>query len=126
MRCKLIARGNWKIYAICDNDGKTFIESMLAETEQDRCVALFDRMATRGPTSIPTDRNHQIDSNAKLFQVRVNQLRIVWFYDEGQIVICAHCYRKKTNRVPKKDLQAARRAREAYWIAKNQHHLQFN
>lgn len=124
MRLKLIAAETWSIYAPCADDGSTFLDDdAIDEGELAKLAALLERMVEHGPTVIPESRNHQVDAKHKLFQLRVDQLRVIWFYDVGRVVVCAHSYRKKTQRAPRGEVKAACRVREEYFLAKEQRRL---
>jgi hypothetical protein len=119
----LIVEGSkWRVCAPCDGDGDTFIEGMTGneETQRDKLIALLDRVANHrdGPRSIPSDRNHLVDSQAKLWQFRVDQFRVIWFYDEGFMVVCAHLYVKQKAKAPPAEIASAKRVKEAYLAAK--------
>lgn len=102
----------------CNADGTTFIEGMSDEdaVQRRKLLALFDKVAHHGPRSIPQDRNHQLEQ--KIWQFRVDHLRVIYFYDEGMVVVCAHLYGKKRQKAPPGEIAAARVVREQYFAAK--------
>lgn len=110
----------WRIYAPRDHQGNTFIEGMSGpeEIQRDKLIALLDRAAHHGPKSIPSDRNHLVDPDAKLWQFRVDHIRVIWFYDEGFVLICAHLYAKRQAKAPPGEIAAAKKVRDAYFAAK--------
>lgn len=43
-----------------------------------------------------------------LFEFKRGKVRVFWFYDRGQVVVCSHGLVKKTQKAPKRDLERAR------------------
>ena len=127
VKCLLIADGRWRVYAPCGDDGKTFIERMSDDDEDQRhkLVALLDKAAKHGPHSIPADRNHAVGFTGKIRQFRVDHLRLLWFFDEGQVIVCARIYTKKKQKAPPGEVRAAEEFRQAYLLAKRDRRLQF-
>jgi phage-related protein len=121
LRLKLLAAEIWTVYAPCDADGTTFIDG-LGATELEKLTANLERIAEHGPRVIPESRNHQVDAKEQLFQLRIDAIRVIWFYDAGRVVVCAHSYEKKSQKVPKGEVEAARKVKAAYLdaIAKKQ------
>ena len=123
-----VKRGVWRVDAICDAAGRTFIDLLnLSDKESAKVAAVLDRIAdaVKGPESIPEDRNHLIDPAARIWQLRVDECRILWFYDKGRVVICCHAYRKKSNKAPKGEVAKACAVKDAYFEAKQAGQLQF-
>jgi phage-related protein len=46
-------------------------------------------------------------------------LRVLWFYDEGRMIVCTHGYWKTTRRTPLGEIDKARRLRSDYLLAKS-------
>lgn len=109
----------WQIYAMCDADGRTFLDHLeLSESEEARVAANLDRLATLGPNAFPTDRMHLVDTANRLFQLRVGDCRIMWFYDAGKVIVCCHGYRKKSQKIPPGDRLRGAEAVAEYQSAK--------
>jgi phage-related protein len=49
---------------------------------------------------------------------------VLWFYDEGRLVICSHGFVKRTRKTPAAELERARATCVAYRAAKNNATLQ--
>lgn len=58
-----------------------------------------------------------------LYEIRIKVgsdiYRIFCFFDEGSLVILLHCFQKKSQRVPQKELQRARELRTRYYESKD-------
>lgn len=50
-------------------------------------------------------------------------LRVLWFYDEGRIVVCTHGFWKTTQRTPAAEIEKAKRLRKDYLHAKRTNSL---
>ena len=120
LRLRLVAQGAWRILAICDASGCTFLDILnLSPKESSKVAAVLSRFAAIGPRAIPTDRNHLVDPDARLFQLRIDECRILWIFDQGRAVICCHAYRKKTNKAPPSELRKGCIAAATYRQAKD-------
>lgn len=110
----------WQIYAMCDANGRTFLDHLdLSESEEAKVAANLDRLASHGSKAFPSDRMHIVDETARLFQLRVGDCRIMWFYDTGRVIVCCHGYRKKSQKIPKSDRAQGTAAVAEYRLAKD-------
>jgi phage-related protein len=81
----------------------------------DKCMARLELLGqhghTLGPPSVKPLRNG-------LLELRVvssgNQYRLLFFFHGGRIVVLAHAFLKKTNRVPKKEIAIALKRKAAF------------
>jgi phage-related protein len=57
-----------------------------------------------------------------IYEVRVitpfKNIRILWFFNEGELVILVNCFVKKTQKTPKKEIKLAERLKLEYLIEK--------
>ncbi len=78
-------------------------------------LARLAAMAENGPP-----RNvkicHQIDDD--IWQIELGPVRILWFYDEGRVVVLSHGFIKKTRKTPEGEKSLASAALKAYREAK--------
>lgn len=116
MEIEEIASGRWRVFVAHASSSLLVRELERTGPEADRVIAVFDRFAAIGPESYDTERCHQIVRG--LFQIRCGQLRIMWFYDEGRIIVCCHAFRKKGAKTPRGEISAALKVKEAYFQAK--------
>jgi len=67
---------------------------------------------------IPEIYLKHIKSTDGLYEVRVNQgsniFRIFAFFDEGKLIILANGFQKKTNKIPKKEIEKALKIKAEY------------
>jgi len=49
---------------------------------------------------------------------------VFWFWDAGQMVICAHAIVKKSRKTPQKHLQIAKQRMSAYKAAKKKNQVE--
>lgn len=60
----------------------------------------------------------QLEGTDGLYEIRVKQgsdiFRIFCFFDEGQLVVLANGYQKKTQRTPKSEMEKALRIKKEY------------
>lgn len=81
-------------------------------------IALMDHVAqdVRGPRGLGTDLAHQI--SGEIYEFIKGDVRVFWFYDKGNVVICSHGIVKKGQKTPKKDIEAAERVFREYFSEK--------
>jgi phage-related protein len=76
------------------------------------------------PTSGPPHNEEiskQLDGDIYEFRktpTRGPALRVLWFYDEGKIVVCTHGFWKTTRRTPEAQIEKAQKLRREYLLAK--------
>lgn len=67
---------------------------------------------------IPETYLKHIENTKGLFEIRVQQggdiFRIFCFFDQGQLVVLANGFQKKTQRIPKKEIERALKIKEEY------------
>ena len=60
---------------------------------------------------------HITDSN-DLYEIRIELgsdiYRVFSFFDKGRLIILLNCYQKKTQKIPKKDLELAEKLKKQY------------
>lgn len=85
-----------------------------------RMLARLLTMAQFGPP-----RNvkicHQIEGD--IWQIELGRIRILWFYDEGRVIILSHGFIKKTQRTPEAEQRMARDCLRQYREAKTRRRL---
>ncbi len=116
----LIESDLWTVYAL--DSVLMFLESI--ESQYSGMVAqlmpLLERVASdaRGPRSLNKKICHRVDEQGDIWQIRKGRIRVLWFYDEGRVIICAHAFLKKDNKTPKREKEQARSAKAAYLDAR--------
>ena len=124
MSVKLVKRQEgdaFTIYALQpgrDCPVENFLAEAFAKTpdEVEKLIALIDRTADHG---IPKNKTKVNTLGDGLFEFKTSGgLRLIWFYDAGQLIICTHGFVKKRQSTPKKELRSARNAMKAYHTAK--------
>lgn len=127
MRLKWVRQDAWQILAVCSERGDChlldFFSELEAGAEKDgrRMLRLLDRIASQGPPR-NTEISHQLDRD--IWELIQGRIRVLWFYDEGKVVICSHGFIKKSRKAPQRAIQRARRDRQAYFRSKEQQSLQ--
>ena len=81
----------------------------------DRVLALLKRVARDGAPRNP-DICHQIEG--KIYQFAQGRIRVLWFFDEGKIIICTHGFVKKTPKTPNREVNHAKALMKNYFEAK--------
>ncbi|MBF0134314.1 MAG: type II toxin-antitoxin system RelE/ParE family toxin [Magnetococcales bacterium] len=113
----IVRKGIWTIHAdsslLKDLDG-------LDKHEKNKILKLLSTIADgdRNPQQLPDDRCHQIDAGKKLWQFRIGNIRIPWFYDEGKIVVCSHVFIKKCQKTPQSEILRATKLKQEYFFHK--------
>lgn len=67
---------------------------------------------------VPETYLKHIENTEGLFEIRVQQgsdiFRIFCFFDQGQLVVLANGFRKKTQKTPKQEIEKALKIKEEY------------
>ena len=66
-----------------------------------------------------------MEGTDKLFEIRVQSgndiFRIFCFFDEGNLVVLANGFQKKTQKTPKREIQKAIKIKNEYYDSKQKH-----
>lgn len=117
MILRTVSSGLYRVLAACTSRGDcellSFLDDMEGRMEKDaiRIMNLLDRTAKKGPSK-RTEISHQIED--EVYEFIQGRLRVLWFYDEGRIVICTHGFVKKTKKTPRGEIARAREIRRRY------------
>jgi len=84
-------------------------------------LALLSRVAMEGPPR-NIEISHQI--RGKLFEFIQGRLRVLWFYDEGKLIICASGFVKKGQKTPRGEIDHAIQVMNAYFEDKKKAQIQ--
>jgi phage-related protein len=86
-------------------------------------IRMLARLAEMAETGPPRNAkiSHQIEPD--LWQTELGRVRILWFYDEGRLVVLSHGFVKKSQRTPEAEKGIARDCLRRYREAKAQRGL---
>jgi phage-related protein len=81
---------------------------------------LRQQVPTRGPPHNEEVSKHLLSDIYEFRKTpgRGPALRVLWFYDEGRIVVCTHGFWKTTQRTPAVEIEKARKLRRDYLLSK--------
>lgn len=122
MRIRRLLQGqSFTVYAACDarNDCELveFLDGLGAnlQDDADHMLELLERVSKNGP---PRNKDicHQIQGD--IYEFIKRRLRVLWFYDEGRVIVCTHGFMKDTQKTPKAEIAKADHIREQYFAAK--------
>ncbi len=117
----------WRIYAVCSDRGDCQLADFIAglpsnlQKDGERMLVLFRRVAEQGPQRLPDDVCHSIAED--IWEFIRGRLRVVWFYDEGKVVICSHGFVKQSQKTKKNDIERALDAKKRYFADKTTRHI---
>jgi len=121
MDVNLIHREIWTIYEV-DEVLMSFLESLEDNYSGmvDQILPLLERITSQqqGPKSLNKKICHRIDDDHDIWQIRKGRIRLLWFYDKGRVIVCAHTFLKKSQKTPRRERDKARRVKKAYFQAK--------
>jgi phage-related protein len=122
MKLKRVQRAQWDVLAICGPRGDcpllellTGLEAQLA-TDGRAMLRLLSFVAEQGPPR-NVDVSHKIAG--EIWELIAGRLRVLWFYDEGRLIVCSHGFVKRTKKTPAGEIDRARASYEAYQAAKD-------
>jgi phage-related protein len=86
-----------------------------------KTVAFLERVADHGP---PVNKEKcRYFRNEKAFELKPGGVRVMAFWDGGQMIICSHAFLKKSRKTPKRELTRLKTAKEDYFVAKQNDEL---
>jgi hypothetical protein len=127
MRLRVVRRVVWSVMAVCDDRGECDLFGFLsfpgayAGGREENMLALLNRAAEQGA---PKNRELCAPLGDKIFEFRKSGLRVLFFYDEGRMIICSHGYRKRTQKVGRGEKERAVAAKDEYFKAKSEGRLE--
>ena len=72
--------------------------------------------------NVPIKFFKYLENTDGVYEIRVittfKSIRILCFYDEGQLVVLTNCFLKKTQKTPTKEIKIAERLKKEYLIEK--------
>jgi hypothetical protein len=87
-----------------------------APREWPKLVRILDHTVEAGP---PRDEEKSKLLREGIFEFRTKGgLRLLWFYDEGNVVICVNGYIKQGQKTPNAEINAAIQWKNSYFTAK--------
>ena len=121
MKLRRVRKGQWDVLAICGPRGEcplldflTGLESHL-EADGRAMLRLLLYSAEHGP-SHNVEVSHKIAG--EIWEFIAGRLRVLWFYDQGKLIICSHGFMKRTRKIPSGEIERAQAAFDAYRAAK--------
>ena len=87
-----------------------------AAKEWPKLVRILDYVVETGP---PKDAEKSRQLRDGIFEFRTKGgLRLLWFYDEGRVVICVNGYIKQGQKTPRQQIEEAIQWKDKYFEAK--------
>ncbi len=72
---------------------------------------------------VPKKYFQHMDGSVGLYEIRVevgsNIFRAFAFFDEGQLIVVANAFQKKTQKTPKNEIELAKKIKKEYFNEKN-------
>ena len=127
MNLLIISKSVYTVYAVAKSrehcELLEFLEGLgqTLQKDSDRMLAFLSRVAEGGPPR-NTEISHQI--KGKLFEFIQGRLRVLWFYDEGKLIICTSGFVKKGRKTPRGEIDHAIQVMDDYFEDKKRAHIQ--
>lgn len=126
----LIAQDKFSAYAFKEYDGfceiRGFLDLLNATNQKDASVRSSMKLRieylVKGQLRIGPVHH---DLGEGIRQITSGKYRLLYFFDEGKIVILTHWFEKKRNKTPPEQIKKAKKHREAYFEAKSNNILIF-
>lgn len=121
MKLRRVRRGQWDVLAMCGVRGECplvdFLASLETHLEADGrgMLRLLAYTAEQGPPR-SVEASHKIAGD--IWELIAGRLRVLWFYDQGRLIVCSHGFLKRTRKTPPGEIERAQAAFDAYHRAK--------
>ncbi len=121
MRLRRVRRAQWDVLAVCSFRGDCPLLEFLAGLEAQLAadgramLRLLAFIAEQGPPR-NVEVSHKIAGD--IWELIAGQLRVLWFYDEGRVIVCSHGFVKRTRKTPPGETDRAQAACLEYQAAK--------
>lgn len=120
MLLRRVCRARWDVLAVCTERGDCalldFLEGLEGHLAKEgtRAELLLERVAAQGPRL-----GNEISKplGGEIFELRFGSIRMLWFYDAGQVVVVTHGFVKKGQKTPPVEIRRAEQARKEYFEA---------
>jgi len=131
MVLRVVCRGPWTLLAVCNERGDCPLLDFLYEGSTptpfgfqprgplaEQKIRMLARLAAVAETGPPHNAKicHQIEGD--IWQIEHGRVRLLWFYDEGRVVILSHGFLKRSQKTPEAEKSLARAALREYREAK--------
>lgn len=116
---------------MCDNSGNCQLSDFLSNVQhnmvkyRDRLLVIFRQTSQEGPQLFNDRISHQIDKNNEIWEFRSGRFRVLWFYDEGKLIVCTGVFLKQTNTTPKIQKERAISLRKKYFHDKKNGDIEY-
>ncbi|MBB3170149.1 type II toxin-antitoxin system RelE/ParE family toxin [Simiduia aestuariiviva] len=118
----------WRLLVESDCEGESDLADSLSQLkggELSGWLKLFELAAEVGPTALPASNRHEVDKDRKIWEFIKGNYRVLYFYDEGKLIVCSHIFRKKSQKTPESEKKKVCRLRDRYFEAKEEDKLIF-
>jgi phage-related protein len=120
MKPREVARDRWLVLAVCGERGDCQLMEFLGSraagaSEAAKMMSRLRWVAANGPSS-----SGEISKNLgdHIFELKTTSLRVLYFYDEGRVVVCSHGFVKRTQKCPPNERSTAVIRRQRYLMEK--------
>ena len=118
MRLRLIGRGVWTVLAVCADEERCDVLDLANRLRRDdpgehaRLMRTFDHLAASGP---PRNVHRSRALAHDIFELKTRGgVRILYFFDEGRVVVCSEAMAKPKQRGLAQAIERAARTRWRY------------
>jgi hypothetical protein len=128
MKLVLVGQGRWTVYAICTDDTTCpvldFIDGLDSKRGDKVLSDLREFVTSTEPAAwVRAGLSWKLRGTEKILEFRWptrggGTPRVLWFYDEGKVVVCCHGLNKKGNALDPQEIAAAEAALQGYLRSK--------
>ena len=120
--------GKFQLLAVCRDRGECllldFLNGLEADlaNDRDKMLGVLERSAINGPDKHNTEVSRPLGFG--IYEFKRGNLRVLWFYDSGRVIVCTHGFVKKGQKTPRQQIDTAQRHMERYLTAKGENTLE--
>lgn len=123
MKLRVVCKGLWTLYAVCTDRGDCPLLEFLADGASShvaktkrQMLSRLESISQRGVVQV-TEISHQIAEG--IWQIEKGDVRILYFYDKGRVIILSHGFVKDTQKTRLSEIQRVQDALQRYQAERN-------
>ncbi|MBN1257733.1 MAG: type II toxin-antitoxin system RelE/ParE family toxin [Planctomycetes bacterium] len=110
--------GKYQVYAMSGKTRCELLDFLNQPDHQNDLEKLYPILETFSQKGELKNKEKCRKLRGKIWEFKAGCLRVLWFRDEGSLIICTHGYPKKQRNTPEREIKKATKRMNQYFEAK--------